>query len=131
MDASSGGFMQRVRSAGRILSVMVTWALENAVETSDSMRSRGYGLPGRTAYSLYRFDARDRAALAALAALMAAVLVPTFAGALDVGFFPAFSMNASTAAALLAYVCHAVLCLLPFALDLREDALWRSLKSGT
>ena len=29
-----------------IFSIMVTWALENAIETADSMKSRGYGLPG-------------------------------------------------------------------------------------
>ena len=28
--------------------------LENAIETSDSMRSRGYGLKGRTAFSIYQ-----------------------------------------------------------------------------
>ena len=44
----------------RALSVTVTWALENAVVTADSMKSRGYGLPGRTAFARQRFDGRDR-----------------------------------------------------------------------
>ncbi len=43
---------------------MVTWSLENAIETADSMRARGYGLPGRTSFSIYRFDSRDSSALA-------------------------------------------------------------------
>jgi energy-coupling factor transporter transmembrane protein EcfT len=43
-DASNGGVVQRVRNAITILSIMVTWALENAIETADSMKSRGYGL---------------------------------------------------------------------------------------
>ena len=42
---------------------MLTWSLENAIETADSMKSRGYGLPGRTAFSIYRFDDRDKMAL--------------------------------------------------------------------
>ena len=33
-----------------ILSIMVTWCLENAIETADSMKSRGCGLPGRSAF---------------------------------------------------------------------------------
>ena len=37
--------------------------LENAIDTSDSMKSRGYGLTGRTAYSNSVFDKRDVTAL--------------------------------------------------------------------
>jgi energy-coupling factor transport system permease protein len=131
LGASSGGFMSRLRNGGGILSVMVTWALENAVETSDSMRSRGYGLKGRTAYSIYRFDARDRAMLLFLCALMAVVVSAAAFGAVSVGFFPLFEMNAQTPLALLVYVCHAVICLMPLTLDVREDAVWRLSKSGT
>lgn len=37
------------------------------METADSMKSRGYGLPGRTAFSLYRYSRRDRLLLLWLA----------------------------------------------------------------
>lgn len=50
------------KEAGRplpILSAMLTWSFENAVETADSMRSRGYGLKGRTSFSIYRMSRRD------------------------------------------------------------------------
>ena len=63
-DAKNGSVLRRVGNAVKIFSIMVTWSLENAIETADSMRSRGYGLPGRTAFSIYRFDDRDKAALA-------------------------------------------------------------------
>lgn len=42
---------------------MVTWSLENGIETVDSMKRRGYGLPGRTAFSIYRLDDRDKGLL--------------------------------------------------------------------
>lgn len=38
------GRLQKLKSAVTVFSVMVTWSLENAVETADSMKSRGYGL---------------------------------------------------------------------------------------
>ena len=62
-DVSNGGVLRRLRNAITILSIMVTWSLESAIETADSMKSRGYGLPGRTAFSIYRFDSRDQSAL--------------------------------------------------------------------
>ena len=63
-DTKNGSVLRRVGNAVKIFSILVTWSLENAIETADSMRSRGYGLPGRTAFSIYRFDDRDKAALA-------------------------------------------------------------------
>ena len=63
-DVSTGSVWQRARKAITIFSIMVTWALENAIETADSMKSRGWGLRGRTAYTDYRLDSRDRALLA-------------------------------------------------------------------
>ncbi len=33
------GIFSRIRGAVRVLSIMVTWALENAIDTADSMKS--------------------------------------------------------------------------------------------
>ena len=55
-----------MRNAVKILSIMITWSLENAIETADSMKSRGHGLKGRTSYSLYKFDKRDAIMLCAI-----------------------------------------------------------------
>jgi energy-coupling factor transport system permease protein len=126
-DASSGGFFSRVRCGGEILSVMVTWALENGIETSDSMQARGYGLPGRTAYSNYRFDARDRTLLCVFAVLMAVSLTTIFSGAASVLYFPMYIAGTVYPYAQIAYACHAAVCLLPLALEVREDILWRTL----
>ena len=37
---NQGGFGRRCRNAVRLLSIVLTWTLENMIETSDSMRSR-------------------------------------------------------------------------------------------
>ena len=69
-NVSNGGVIERARHGITILSIMVTWALENAIETADSMKSRGYGLQGRTAFSIYRLDKRDKKALVAVLVLV-------------------------------------------------------------
>ncbi len=58
-SVSSGSVAKRVSHGITIFSILLTWALENSVETSDSMKCRGYGERGRTAFSIYRFDRRD------------------------------------------------------------------------
>ena len=53
-DISSGSIFTRARNGMKIISILVTWALENAIDTADSMKSRGYGMPGRTAFSIFQ-----------------------------------------------------------------------------
>lgn len=65
-DISQGNLLTRAKNGLKILSILITWALENAVDTADSMRCRGYGLPGRTAFSNFRLDSRDKASLGLL-----------------------------------------------------------------
>lgn len=59
-DVSDGGPIRRLRLGAAIVSAVVTWSLENAAETADSMKSRGYGLSGRTSFSIYRIDGGTR-----------------------------------------------------------------------
>ena len=48
-DVSDGGLISRIKHGIKIISIMITWSLENAIETADSMKSRGHGLKGRDA----------------------------------------------------------------------------------
>lgn len=130
VDVASGPLLARVRSGLLILSVLTTWALENGVDTADAMSSRGYGLRGRTAYSDYRLEGRDLAMLALLGTALLVVLVIAWGvrGA-TIAYFPVFEMDVGSPTAIVLYVGWTVTCASPLALGLREDALWRSLRS--
>ena len=41
-DISNGGLIKRAKHGIKILSILVTWALENAIDTADSMKDRGW-----------------------------------------------------------------------------------------
>lgn len=128
-DISAGSPFQRLRNAIAIVSIMVTWSLENAIETADSMKSRGYGLRGRTAFSIYRFVRRDLAALLWLLGSGLYLIVGWISGAADWRYFP--TMNAATADAYsvsLAAVYFA-LCLTPVIANTWEDRKWIRLQS--
>jgi energy-coupling factor transport system permease protein len=108
---------------------MTTWALENAVDTADSMASRGFGTGRRTAYSNYRLTRRDAAALIflTLAGLICATLAAS--GVVEVAFFPRFELGGNALATVLLTTAWLALCIFPLALGLWEDAVWRSLRS--
>lgn len=87
-DTQTGAPVQRVRSALRVFSIVVTWSLESGLITADSMRCRGYGLPGRTSFSLYRFDRRDGAVALWLAFCGLYLLGGGLAGGLRFQYYP-------------------------------------------
>ena len=128
-DTKNGSVFRRVGNAVKIFSIMVTWSLENAIETADSMRSRGYGLPGRTAFSIYRFDDRDKAALAWLIFCGAYLLSGWMAGGTYFRYYPTVK-NAAWTPMTVSFMCvYLALVLTPVILDRKEDRQWNSLQS--
>jgi len=128
-DPTRGGLVHRIRCAGAILSVMVTWALENGIDTADSMKSRGYGLPGRTAFSIYRFDKRDKQALIVLLFLGGTVLAGAALEGLTWRYFPSVKWS-TTPLSFCVLVAYAALCAFPIILNRKEDRKWNALRSN-
>ena len=128
-DTKNGSVFQRVGNAVKIFSIMVTWSLENAIETADSMRARGYGLPGRTAFSIYRFDDRDKAALAWLSFCGAYLISGWMAGGTYFRYYPTVKTAAWTPMTVSFMCIYLALVLTPVILDRKEDRQWTSLQS--
>ena len=130
-DTSEGSLLQRAKNAITIFSIMVTWALENAIETADSMKSRGYGLPGRTAFSIYRFDERDKTALLWLSFCGVYLLSGWAAGGFSWRYYPTIRGAAVTPFTVSFQIVYLALCLTPVILNRWEDKKWKLLRSGT
>lgn len=127
----SGGLLQRARHGLRILSVMITWALENAVETAAGMRGRGYGLPGRTAFSIFRFHRRDRAALVFLTLCGAYIGIGAWYGGLYFRYYPTLKGVAASPYNISLFAGFVALCLMPIALNITEARQWEATQSKT
>jgi len=128
-DISNGGLIRRIRHSVTILSVLITWALENAIDTSDSMRSRGYGLHGRTAFSIFRFDARDGIVCGVLGASLAVFIFGAVNGVTAAMYNPYIRIGGwpLTPLGILTYLAWAVICFFPSVLGAAEDARFAAL----
>jgi energy-coupling factor transport system permease protein len=129
-DVSNGNVIDRARRGIRIVSIMVTWALENAIETADSMRCRGYGLPGRTAFSVFRFDRRDTRALIFILAVGAYIAAGAFSGGLYFRYFPTVRGIWGGAYSVSLFVACFALYAMPVAINVVEDIKWKAIESG-
>lgn len=128
-DISSGSLINRTKIAVTIMSIMITWSLENAIETADSMKSRGYGLKGRTTFSIYRFDDRDKYTLVWFLFCFLYLLVGVNLSVFDFQYFPDICCSTFDITTVMFYVVYFGLCITPILLNAVEDIKWRTIYS--
>ncbi len=127
-DLHIGSLRQRTKTAITILSIMVTWALENAIETADSMKSRGYGLKGRTAFSNYRFDDRDKGVVMWMLFCGFYLSCGIITSAFGFRYFPSIRYADLNVVTLTFHVVYLMLCITPIFINILEEKKWKSIR---
>lgn len=120
-----GNLWQRMRNGIRIFSMLVTWTIESLMTASDAMRSRGSSLRGRTAFSIYRFDNRDRAYVIGMFLCITLTIMAVLLRFTDMTYDPRIIWKPVAPASFLFYFGYAVLCLMPLGLELWTDDQFR------
>ena len=119
----------KIKEATATVSAMTGLALEGAIETADSMKSRGYGSTKRTMYAAYKFKAKD-IALTVFSLFVTGIIIYACIGKeIKSVFYPVFIMNSLNLCSLTVYFLFALLCMVPILLELSEEIRWRALKS--
>ena len=128
-DVSEGSVLHRTKIAITVFSILVSWALENAIETADSMKSRGYGLPGRTAFSIYRFDDRDKGALAFLFFCGLYLVTGSTMSAFGFRYFPSIRYVGLNPVTLSFQLVYLIMCMMPVMVNRAEERKWKAIHS--
>lgn len=126
---ASDTWTDRLKGTVRVYSALITWALENAIDTGSSMKARGYGLKGRKHYSLFRFRSADALFIFIIIFLDIVIFFMMTGGGLDFSFYPSISQPAPTVYSFSAIAAFTALSLLPFILEVKESLQWTYYKS--
>ena len=118
--------LERARLGLRTIGVVLSWSMEDALVRSDSMEGRGYGLPGRTSYTNYRLESRDRELLVFLACAGGYLLLMGAQGALAWQYYPLVKWSGISLWSLSAFADWGLLCALPLYLEWKEERQWHS-----
>lgn len=122
---SSKSFTDKIRSHMRVFMAMISWSLENSIETSASMKARGYGLKGRTNFSLFHFYSGD-AILLATCVLMLGITVSGVAMNETVFYYyPRISGLNLSIYAVIVYTAFGILSFIPFITEVKEALVWK------
>lgn len=125
-DISTGSISQRVKNLTKIMSVMTTWALENSIETADSMRGRGYGLKGKTHFSIYKFQKKDCIALIFIILSFIYILANVLSGNIEYEYYPTVDIQMNLP---IVFGVFLILCAMPVVIEFREILKWKYYQS--
>ena len=124
-----GNLWQRIKNGIRIFSMLISWTIGSLATMSDSMRSRGSSLRGRTAFSIYRFDNRDRLFVIGLFLCLTLTAMAMLQGLTDMVYDPLILCESIAAANWIFCAGYALLCLMPLGLELWTDHCFRTAKA--
>ena len=114
-------FRERVANRGRIVTVLMGWAMEDSLERADAMRSRGWATAGkRTQYRAFRFRAADAIACVIVGALAACNGFLAWIACSQYSFYPTMS----TLTVWWGYLPYALMTFLPLLAEAVDGMRW-------
>ena len=124
---NQGNIFQRFVNCIRVFSMLISWTIGALRQSSDSMRARGSVLRGRTAFSIYRFDNRDRAYVIGLFACLTVTYMGYLLRQTRMIYDPRLLWTPITVMSYVFYLGYAIFCLMPLGLELWTE--WRFKKA--
>lgn len=118
---------KRVMEQVSIVSSVLTWLLETGIDTSISMKSRGYGNRKRSCYHRYRYQKRD--GVLGLIVLFIIILYGYGLSGITFYWYPAIYQTYElfpVACCIVAVLCYAMI---PMGLHRKESAIWDTIIS--
>lgn len=126
---TSDSMIDRLLSSIRTFNSILTWSLENAIHQADAMKARGYGLKGRTNFSIFNFTKRDFIAFIFILALFISIMISYMNGTFKFNYYPVIDSLALTKGVFIQLIIVLFLMFFPFIFELKEHIQWKLLQS--
>jgi energy-coupling factor transport system permease protein len=124
LGAEPDKLTDKMRLVFNVFSALVSMSIENAIETADTMKSRGIENKNRSAFSLFFLRLKDIFFLSVTIIGAFIVSFSIFSGVGSFYYYPAirFEVHADT---YILYASYFLICALPIINDLLEDLRWK------
>lgn len=126
---TGASFIKKIKLSSTIISALITCSLENAIDTADSMKSRGYGVSKRTAYSNFSFGRRDALTLFFIILEAVYVIIGAKYNKISFTYYPKMTGADFSYYGVSIFLVYLLLCITPIIIELREEMRWKALKS--
>lgn len=119
----------KIRNGLSAISGVITWALENSIETADSMKSRAYGTGRRTSYSRFVMSPADWSLILLMLVMIFVIAFMKASGAVQASYNPVIDFSPASVELVLCAAVYTLFCFVPVIYDLEEDIRWNRLYS--
>jgi energy-coupling factor transport system permease protein len=116
-----GGRRERIRASVRTTGILMSWSMETAIDTADSMKARGYGATRRSHFSRYVLTPRDLFSLCYIGGLFLGNLTLILLVANRFRFFPFLTGDREH---LFFFGIYGLMLLYPLLLEGKERLRW-------
>jgi energy-coupling factor transport system permease protein len=128
IDRTKGSIRKRIEDGMNLLYILVTWSLEEALQTAESMKSRGYGLSKRTSFFDYKMGKWNWVLLIIILMLAVVTMIGRYLGYGILTIYPTLASVSFAPQSLLFFITFCVFLLIPIFEEGKDRWLWRSLK---
>lgn len=122
---SSKSIADRLKFTLQVFSALLSQTLEASIDTSASMKARGYGIKGRTSFTVFRFYSQDKILLTVSLLLLCVTLIGLASGSMSFLYYPRISRISTSVYAVLSYTAFSVLSFLPSIIEFKELLTWK------
>jgi len=126
---TSDSITDRIVSGIRTFNSMISWSLEHAIEQGDAMKAKGYGLKGRTNFSLFKWDKRDSMTLIIILLLFSGIMFVNAISGYQFSYYPTLSEWHIKESEIGKYFIIICLVFLPSLIEIKENLQWKYAKS--
>jgi energy-coupling factor transport system permease protein len=124
-----GSKRRLIREGMDTLHALISWSLEEALQTAGSMRARGYGVGLRSSAVVYRMERRDVFVLWVMILTGVHVMIGALYGVNRYDIYPVLQSPAWTPEVGLHLSCFVILISIPVVLNVKEWLYWRIIRS--
>ena len=111
------GLLRRIVHSCRMVSILITWTLDDFMETASSMRCRGFGRGKSTAFARYSLEHSDRVVLIVMTILGAVLLDASILGQTKALFNPEIIIPHVSVLGGVSYLSYFLFCMFPYLMD--------------
>ncbi|MDY0410238.1 energy-coupling factor transporter transmembrane component T [Virgibacillus soli] len=120
-----GSIIKRAKTGMVFTQILLTWSLEEAIQTADSMKSRGYGIGRKSTYIPFQITKRDWGWLLTLSLLFIICISGGLLGYGKILIYPKLGTLHIYSLDWFLYICMIMLYSFPILVEGREQLRWR------
>ncbi|MBR0483568.1 MAG: energy-coupling factor transporter transmembrane protein EcfT [Oscillospiraceae bacterium] len=125
----SDNIIDSIKEKGRVLNIVVTWALENGIITANSMTARGFGSNRRTSFSIHHIRKEDKIVMMIIIILSAVTILSVSRNMMEISFYPEIHTAEHRGLYFAGLSAYAGLAILPSVLQAEASLRWKYLQS--